>query len=230
MKHSRDEREDKGKSFLLYRKEILRLLAADKSPHDALIVELPCLMGFRNEETTTWREEYIDFKREDTFVFDAKRHEWCPVPLNRVCARHAEQSLNVRTEGLVIENQSSAWRGREEPITTTAVWYTWRKLAERLKLFPSPEAYSPIVGRRFFIKEYLTANREDPVEAAITCSRIVRHSKVAITLEYASNITYYEDVKRNFDTFQQHMAEVAHVPIKEVKTKDATLEAWNDTA
>jgi len=201
------EREGSGKSFLIYRREILRLIATEKSAHDALIIDLPCLMGFRSEEVTTWRLEWIDEKNEDCMVFDAKKHVLFPVPLHQVVEGHVEEVRDGRDEGLVIRNESTAWKSWEGPISTTAVWYTWRKWAKRLKLFPSPEAYSPIVGRRFFVKEFLRACRDDPVEGLISCSKIVRHSDVRITLEYAERIMFYEDVKRNFDKFQANVAE-----------------------
>lgn len=208
LKRSTHEGEGAGKSFLLYRKELLRLLAAEKGPHDDLLIELPCLMGFRNEETTTWQLEYINAQFETCMVLDAKKHELIPgIPVHRTVLKHVEEVREGRVSGYVVVNESPVWKGRLEPISTTAVWYVWRKWATRLRLYPSPEEYSPVVGRRLFIKEYLSANSEDFPEALITCSRMVRHSNPKITLDYADRITFDSDVKRNFDRFQKRMDE-----------------------
>lgn len=195
-----------GRSFVLYRHELLRLLAAPKSPHDALIVESPCLMGFRTKEVATWRAEYIDFQHGDTQVLDAKKHRLFTVPLNGLVAKHAEQILAGRTEGCVIPNLSRAHKGRTEPLSTEAVWYVWRKWARKLDLYPSPEAYSPIVGRRFFAAEWYYTCKLN----VVPLSRIMRHGNPEETLRYVANILFYEDLKRDYAEFEfKSMEELA---------------------
>lgn len=86
-----------GKTFVLYRRQMLKLLRTPKPTFDQLAIELPCLMGFRAGEVGTWRAEYIDYALEDTLVLDAKKHRLYQVPLNTIVARHTETILNGRS-------------------------------------------------------------------------------------------------------------------------------------
>lgn len=198
-----------SRSFTVYRHEILRLLKAPKPAHDQLIVELPCLMGFRSEEVATWRVEYIHFDSMDCEVLDAKKHKLYTIPLNHQVGKHVEEVLNGRSEGYVIQNESTAWKGREQPLTTTAIWYVTRKWAEFINMHPSPTDYSPIVGRRFFAAEWFYKQRL----GATTLSRIMRHNNIETTLRYVAQIVFYEDLKRDYDSFQFNLME------KEVEAK-----------
>lgn len=188
-----------GRSFVIYRMEILRLLNYPKPAHDALIIELPCLMGFRSKEVATWRVEYIHFDSGDCEVLDAKKHRLFTVPLHPLVNRHAEECLDGRDEGYVIQNESTAWRGRDSPLTTTALWYVTRKWAKFLNLYPSSEDYSPIVFRRFFAYQFYHEHPEDLVELQY----IMRHSDPETTLRYVKSLVDYGDVKLAYGRFQE---------------------------
>lgn len=147
---SRPSRTKEKKSFIIFRTEILRLLAQPKPSRDQLVFELPCLMGFRTQEIATWRAEYINFASSDCEVLDAKKHRLFTIPLNLAAGKHAEETLNGEVEGYVIKNQSNAWQGRNKPLSSRGLLGIWQKYAAQLDLWPSPNEYSPIVGRRFF--------------------------------------------------------------------------------
>lgn len=195
--------EGNKRSFIIYREQMFRLLAAEMSAHDKLAVELPCLMGFRAKEVATWRAEYIDWEHGDTFVMDAKKHKLFLVPLNRSVARHAMQVLNGRREGYVIQNTSSAWRGRaEKALSPIAIWYIWNKHTERLGLL-NAEDISPITGRRFFAASWYHWLHLP----LTTLSLIMRHADAKITLDYVMKLVFYEDLRMDFEKFEQGIAE-----------------------
>jgi len=185
------------KSFVLYRRQMLELLRYPKPVFDQLAIELPCLMGFRPEEVGTWRAEYIDFQNGDTMVLDARKHRLFMVPLSSQAARHAEELLNGRSNGYVLKNRSNAWKGRDQPIRPTAVWYIWRTwtLAAGLR---NAEEISPVVGRRFFAAEWYY----DQGLSLVTLQRILRHTHFETTIRYVHGLVFHEDVKRDYDKFQ----------------------------
>lgn len=186
------------RSFLIYRREIYRLLNAEKNARDQLMFELPCLMGFRSGEIGRWRIEHIDFQNGETLVFDSKKKTLLPMPLNVHVANLAMKVAGSRREGYVLKNRSRAHRGWTKPITQNAVWLVWQKYAHALDLFPKPSDYSPIVGRRFFAAEWFYTQKL----SVVTLSRIMRHSHPMQTLDYVAHIMFAEDVKRDYDRFQ----------------------------
>jgi len=118
-------------------------------------------------------------------------------------AKHAEEALDARSEGYVICNESTAWRGRDLPLTTTAIWYVWRKYGQLLGLYPSPSEYSPIVGRRFFAAEWFYGQGL----SLASLSKIMRHNNIETTARYVSQLIFYEDLKRDYDRFQLRLME-----------------------
>lgn len=187
-------------SFVLYRREIYRLISSPKSDFDQLCITLPCLMSFRTMETATWRAEYIHFNVGDCSVMDAKKKRLMPVPLNTLVARLVESVLNGRSEGYVLRSRSSGGRGRglNKPLSDVAIWKVWKYHASRLNLFPSPDEYSPIVGRRFFAAEWFYALGL----SLATLSKIMRHNDIPTTSRYVLHLIFYEDLKRDYDSFQ----------------------------
>lgn len=174
------------------------MLAWPKPTFEQLVIELPCLMGFRASEVCTWRAEYIDFKHGNTLVLDAKKKRLFIVPLNVQVAAHAEQLLNGRGEGYVLRNRSRAWRGRVEPLNPASIWRIWKKWAFKLNLYPTPEDYSPVVGRRWFAAywyHYLKLS-------LITLQMIMRHTDWKTTLEYVEHLVFYEDLVKDYKQFQ----------------------------
>jgi len=192
-----NERLESKHCYVIYRDQMLKLLAARKSPHDQLCIALPCLMGFRSEEVTTWKAEHIDFDNGDTFVMDAKKHRLFKVPLNIQVAACAEKVLEGRTEGYVVENESTAWRNRAEPLSVTAIWYLWKRNIEPLNLANASEI-SPIVGRRFFAAEWFYNQHL----SLVTLSMLMRHADVKVTLEYVRKLIFYHDLKKDYLKFQ----------------------------
>jgi len=186
-----------GQTFVIYRRQMLELLRCPKPAFDQLAIELPCLMGFRAKEVTTWRAEYIDFMNGDTLVLDAKKHRLFRVPLNTSTSKHAEEVLNGRCEGLVLRSRSNAQQDPEKPLTPIAVWYIWDKWT-RIAVVKNTGAISPVVGRRFFAAEWYYGQGL----SLVTLSRILRHSDPVVTMRYVQSLVFHEDVKRDYDRFQ----------------------------
>ena len=157
-------------------------------------------MGFRSKEVTTWRAEYMDFQTMDTLVLDAKKKELFTVPLNTIVARHAEEVLNSRAEGLVLRSRSNAQQDPEKPLRTESIWHIWRKWTRKARL-PSAGEISPLTGRRFFAAEWYHWQKR----SLINLSRILRHSHPRVTLEYVEKLVFYEDLKRDYDGFQMRL-------------------------
>ena len=173
----------------------MKLLAYPKPVHDQLMIELPCLNGFRNREVTTWRAEDIDFQHGDTLVLDAKKHKTFKIPLNSMIAAHAEKLLDGRREGYVIVSTSN--RNPGKPLGPMAVWHVWRKWAVKAGLF-NWRAFSPIVGRRFFAANWYHRHKL----SLMTLCMVMRHANPGMTLEYVNKLIFYEDLKKEFLKFQ----------------------------
>jgi len=188
-----------GKTFVLYRMQMLQLLNFPKPVFDQLAIELPCLMGFRANEVATLRAEYLDFQNMNTKVMDAKKHKLMTVPLNLYAGEHIEQILNGRTEGVVLGSRSN--RNKGEQITPIAVWYIWDKWTKRAKL-PNAKDISPNTGRQLFAGLWHHLLKL----SLITLSKIMRHSHPMITLSYVQQLIFYEDVKTDYHSFQESMA------------------------
>jgi len=187
----------KEKTFVLYRRLMLRLLRWPKPAFDQLAIELPCLMGFRAKEVCTWRAEYIDWVNGETLVLDAKKHRIYSVPLNNQVARHAEEVLNGRGEGYVLQSRSTAWTRKDKPLSTTAIWYIWDKWTKAAGI-GTLVSLSPVVGRRFFAAEWFYGQGL----SLVTLQRILRHTESETTLRYVRSLVFFEDVKRDYDRFQ----------------------------
>lgn len=192
-----------AKTFILYRNQMLRLLAYPKPVRDQLAIELPCLMGFRAKEVCTWRAENIDFRNMNTLVLDAKKKTLFTVPLNLYVAEHAEIVLNGRAEGVVLRSQSDRNRGDE--LTPTAIWYIWDRWTKEAKL-PNAKDISPLTGRQWFACEWFHVQKQP----LATLSLIMRHNNAKVTLDYALRLIPYEEVKRNYGRFEEAMARAIH--------------------
>jgi len=188
--------------YVLYRRLMLELLRWPKPAFDQLAIELPCLMGFRAEEVGTWRAEYLDFQNGDTQVLDAKKHRLFTVPLNTQAAKHAMEVLGSRGEGYVLQSRSSAWQRPNRPISPTSIWYIWRKWA-RAAIGSGPRHISPVVGRRFFAAEWYYSQGL----SLVTLQRILRHTHFETTARYVAGLVFHEDVKRDYDRFQQGLTQ-----------------------
>lgn len=191
-----------GKTFVLYRRQMLRLIGWPKPCFDQLAICLPCLMGFRAKEVCTWRAEYVDYVADDALVLDAKKHRLFTVPMPAAVERLAERHLDLRSEGYVLQSRSTAWRHPERPISTTALWYIWRKWTREAQL-PNADEISPVVGRRFFAAEWVYGQGL----SVVTLSRILRHTDPVVTMRYVQGLVFYEDVKRDADRFQLGLIE-----------------------
>jgi len=191
-----------GPTFVLYRRQILELLHCPKPAFDQLAIELPCLMGFRAKEVTTWRAEYIDWVNGDTQILDAKKQRLFTIPLNSQVAKHAVQLLRGREEGYVLRSRSNRQQDPEKPLTPIAVWYIWKRWVRTRGLHCSAEI-SPVVGRRFFAAEWYYSQGL----SLVTLSRILRHSDPVVTMRYVQSLVFHEDVKRDYDRFQLSLME-----------------------
>lgn len=183
--------------FVVYREQMLKLLRYPKPTHAQLIIELPALMGLRASEVALLRAEYLDYKHGETLIFDSKKKKLFTIPLNIQVAAHAEQILNGKTEGYILQNRSSAWRGRNKPLSATAIWQTWKKWAYQAGLTNWRE-FSPLHGRRWFAcywYHYLGLS-------LMTLSMIMRHSDVSMTLHYVMKLIFLEDLKEDYRRFQ----------------------------
>jgi len=196
-----------GPTFLIYRRQMLRLLRASKPAFEQLAIELPCLMGFRAREVCTWRAEYIDYVNGETLVLDAKKHELLSVPLNVQVARHAKEVLNARSKGYVLQSRSTAWQRVDRPISDTALWYIWQKWAKRIGV-NQVNNISPVVGRRFFAAEWYYSQGL----SLETLRRILRHTDFETTMRYVRSLVFWEDVKRDYDRFQLRLMQEAAEP------------------
>jgi len=188
---------DSGKTFVLYRRQMLQLLAYPKPVFDQLAIELPCLMGFRSTEVTSWLAEYIDFQNMNTYVMDSKKKDLFTVPLNLHVAKHAEKVLNGRTEGVLLRSRSNRNLGQQ--LTKFAIWHIWKKYT---KLLPNAVDISPLTGRRFFAAYWYHHLKL----SLMTLSKILRHSGPAVTLGYVEKLIFYEDVKSDYNSFQRSIA------------------------
>lgn len=187
--------DDSGKTFILYRTQMLRLLAFPKPTFDQLAIELPCLMGFRAKEVCTWRAEYVDFQNMNTFVMDAKKKKLFTLPLNLYVAGHTETILNGRSEGCVLVSRSTRNMGDE--LTPFAIWHIWDKWTKEAKL-PNAKDISPVTGRRFFAAEWFYSQGL----SLVTLQMILRHIHFETTMRYVRSLVFYEDVKKEYDKFQ----------------------------
>jgi len=192
-----------GRSWVIYVHEVIKILRFPKeSVLDQLFFELPCLMAFRSKEVTTWRAEWINFEQEETLVLDAKKKKLFTVSLSRTVAKHAEEVLDGRSEGLVIQSTSSAWRwGKDKPLSNVAVWYKWHKYTSQMDLWPSPKDYSPIIGRPFAALMYMKAHGRD-YSAIPLLQRFLRHDRPETTWDYVARLYEPQDVKDGYDRFQ----------------------------
>jgi integrase len=178
-----------GRSFIFNRTEIEHLLTYPKPVRAQVILELPTLMGFRAAEITTLYAEHLDYGRGLCQVFDAKKHKFDTEPLSPLVGFHIMQVLGDRCEGPVILNESRAWQNRREPVSTVTVWNVTHKWAETVGFYPDAYAYSPLVGRRYFIAMWIHVYKLSlPI-----CSSIVRHSNSQVTFEYAEKMLFEED-------------------------------------
>jgi len=185
------------KHFVIYHQQMLKLLCFPKPTHDQLCIELPCLMGFRASEVTTWRAEHIDFAHGDTLVLDAKKKQLFLIPLNLQVATHAEKLLKGRHEGYVLRSRSNAQPDPNRALNPASVWHVWRKWSMRARLF-NWEEFSPAVGRRFFAAYWYHYLQQ----SLMTLSMIMRHSEPRITLGYVEKLIFYEDLKQDYKKFQ----------------------------
>lgn len=196
-----------GKTFVLYRRQMIELLRFPKPVFDQLAIELPCLMGFRAAEVTTWRAEYIDFALGDTRVLDAKKKQLFTVPLATTVAMHAETILEGRSKGLVLRSRSNRQPDPNRPLSTTSIWYIWQKWT-KLAGLPNARDISPVVGRRFFAAEWYYSQKL----SLVTLQKILRHSHFETTMRYVHGLVFYEDVKRDYDEFQKRLMQEVKAP------------------
>ena len=183
--------------FVIYRRQMLKLLSFPKPTHDQLCIELPCLMGFRATEICTWRAEYINFNNGETLVYDAKKKKLFQIPLNIQVAAHAEKILNGRRGGYVLRSRSNAQQDPDRAMNPVSIWYVWRKWAKKARLFNWKE-FSPLVGRRFFAAEWYHRQRL----SLMTLCMIMRHVDPRVTLGYVQHLIFYEDLRRDYKKFQ----------------------------
>ena len=188
-----------GKTFILYRAQMLQLLSMEKPVFDQVAIELPCLMGFRASEVASWMAEHIDFRNMNTQVHDAKKKKLFTVPLNLQVAKHAEEVLNGRSEGYVLRSRSN--RNRDSKLTPTTIWHIWDKWTKLAQL-PNAKDISPLTGRQFFAAYWYHWLRQ----SLMTLSLIMRHSDPRVTLGYVQQLVFYEDVKSDYDSFQESFA------------------------
>ena len=186
-----------GKTYVLYRRAMLRLLAWPKPAFDQLAIALPCLMAFRAKEVGTWRAEYIDFQEGDAQVLDAKKKRLFVVPLNTQVARDAEKVLEGRGDGYVLRSRSHVWKDKGTPLTPTAIWFIWHKWIQLAGL-DHVEDLSPLTGRRFFAAEWYYSQGL----SLVTLQRIMRHTHFETTVHYVHTLVFHEDVKHDYDRFQ----------------------------
>ena len=191
-----------GKTFVLYRRQMLALLRFPKPAFDQLAIELPCLMGFRSQEVATWMAEYIDYQTMNTFVLDSKKKALFTVPLNLYVAKHAEEVLNGRDQGYVLRHRTKAKQFANQPLTPTAIWYIWDKWTKLAKLWNAKDI-SPNTGRRFFAAEWYYSQEL----SLVTLQMILRHSHFETTMRYVRGLVFYEDMKRDYDRFQFRIME-----------------------
>lgn len=191
-----------GKTFVLYRRQMLALLRFPKPVFDQLAIELPCLMGFRSSEVATWKAEYIDYQTMNTFVLDSKKKRLFTVPLNLYVAKHAEEALNGRAKGYVLRHRTKAKQFANQPLTPTAIWYIWDKWTKLLGLWNAKDI-SPNTGRRFFAAEWYYKQEL----SLVTLQMILRHSHFETTMRYVRGLVFYEDMKRDYDRFQFRIME-----------------------
>lgn len=190
------------KSFLIYRQQMLRLLAYPKPAFAQLVIGLPMLMGFRSQEITSWRAEWLDLQYMNTFVLDCKRKELFTVPLNLYMAQCAEEVLNGRDKGLVLGSRSN--RNRSKQISPTAIWYIWKKWV-RLARLPNAKDIHPLTGRQYFACEWVYG-QELPI---VTLQMIMRHTHYETTASYVKKLLFFEDLKRDFNRFQTNLMKLA---------------------
>ena len=192
--------ESYGKTFVLYRIQMLKLLSFPKPMFDQLALELPCLMGFRASEVASWMAEYIDYQNMNTLVMDIKKKKLFTIPLNIYVANHAEEVLDGRSKGYVLRSRSN--RNRNQKLTPTTIWYIWDKWTKQAGL-PNAKDISPLTGRQFFAAYWYHWLQQ----SLMTLSLIMRHSDPRVTLGYVQHLVFYEDVKRDYDSFQRSFAQ-----------------------
>lgn len=187
------------RSFIIYRAEIKRLLNASKSAFEQLILELPCLMGFRNSEVANWRIEHIRWVEGQTLVLDAKKHVLMPIPLNLHVAKLAMEVIGDRTSGVVLKSRSKAYQNSELPLSHVSIWRVWRKWAFKLDLYPRPEDYTPVMGRRYFACKWF----HELHLSLVTLSHLMRHSDPKQTLDYVNHLIFADDVEQDYREFER---------------------------
>ena len=200
-------RTSEGKTFVLYRRQMLALLRFPKPAFDQLAIELPMLMAFRSAEVATWRAEYIYFQTMDTLVLDAKKKQLLLVPMQPQVARHTEQVLNGRSRGLVLRSRSNAQQDPDRPLRTESIWQIWHKW-NRLVGLPNGLHISPIDGRRFFAAEWYHRKKKP----LISLQKVMRHKNPLTTLQYVQSLIFYEDVKRDYEEFQMELMQEVLAP------------------
>lgn len=165
---------------------------------DYLIIRLPLKIGLRTGEICSLKIERINFEQRDFEVLDSKKHRFYPLPLDPVTLQLIKDLVAGRSEGFVFR-QEKAWTQKraEKPLTLQAVWWIVHHTAEKAGV----KNFNPRWLRHYFAANWLAEMKQpDSKKTMEGLRRILRHKNLTATQVYLSRLTFFEDLK---DEYQQ---------------------------
>jgi len=184
MQHSSAQRERAEGKIVVYREYFLKLLATPKSLRDQLIIELPCLEGFRTGEVSTVRAEWFDVPNGDLQVLDSKNGKMYTLPLDSTVAKCFLQ-MNV-TEGPLITGRKHTGKG----LSSCHIERIWSDCCWNANI----PVMHPRLGRAYLatFEHFVLGKPTAYIQWEL------RHDSLQSTEHYLSRIVDYKDMKAMF--------------------------------
>lgn len=195
-----------GDPIILIRRQFQQLFIHSNNAEplrNQLFIDLPTQMGLRTGEMTLLKWEGVDTRKGRLTITDSKKKKDYPLPMNFEIAEKLERYREGHKRGWVFRRLEGVRGGsykyvkKGQPLHPTSIWKMWKKIARRAGL-EKPELYNPRLGRHYFAAMF--AKRGGNLEVL---RRILRHTNLQRTQIYVSRLTFYEDVKEEYDRIQE---------------------------
>ena len=169
-------------------------------PRDFLIIHIPMKIGLRNSEIRTLRIENIDFENHSFEVYDSKKYELFPLPLDMLSLELIQDLIGEREEGYVFTHQGSWTQVKaDQPLSRVEIWQIVHDIAEEAGV----EGFNPRILRHYFAAcWYEEMKRLGSRKTLVGLQRILRHKSLAITQIYLGKLVFFEDIQSEFEGIQ----------------------------
>ena len=205
---------DAGQVVILRREDLLKLFREPKILRDELIMELGKGMGLRSGEIRTVRCERVNLDSGLLYVRDSKNYHVYPLPMSLRIAELIEKYMDKREEGWLLRPLKTVNVKRValgQPLSRQALADVVKHYARKAGI-PNWREYQPRMLRYWFAAEWVRRRRNIEV-----LRRILRHKSLTYTQIYVSKLIFWEDVKREYDSFHA-------LPIERRDGKKLTVE------